>query len=275
MKIENSIIGKWALAINDDESDKLYIREIGRSSPSPGVHRVEARDLYVLQYVVEGKVLFNGQHVSAGNGFLIFPGDEVVFEIEENVTLEHYWIIFGGADVPDILKNCGIEAQSHVFPAAFFEKVHKDFEYVLSSHRSDDNIQFDYPLMMHSVFYKLLAYHSATLKIPSEKQKSNYVEAAVEFIKLHYSEHIDVEDIASAVHVSSRYMYKLFMRELGRSPKQILTEHRINRAAHLLTTTEISIKEIAHRVGYSEQGQLSKVFRQVYGVSPYAYRTKP
>jgi len=273
MRMESSTAGKWAFVTNDNKSDNLYIREIGRTCSLPGIHRINAREPYVLQYLVDGEVIFNGTHINVGDGFLIYPGDEVTVEVSKKNPPEYYWIMFGGSDAPDILADCGIELKTHVFSAPFFENLRDDFELVLSFYRSGNRTPFDYPLIMKGIFYKLLAYHSAAKKKLSDFRKNNYVEAAVGFIKNHYSERINIEDIAAAIHISSRYMYKLFMSELGYSPKQILTKQRIDRAAHLLTTTEMTICEIAHQVGYSEQSQLSAAFRYSYGISPSSFRS--
>ena len=274
MSVFTSLVGRWAYAKNDAPRHELYVKEMGRSQPNAGLKRqIDPRDVYVFHYCVSGHGKFNGITIRPGKGFLIYPGDDALIEIDENDPYEHYWIMVTGTNLPKILEECGVENKTHVFSCGFFEELRDDFDNVLSTQQSNSEIPFDYPLMMHGIFYKLLSYHAAMSKSVAEQRKSNYVEAAMEFIKFHYGENIDIEDIAEAIHISSRYMYKLFMRELGKSPKQTLTDYRLKRAAYLLTTSQISVGEIAHRVGYTEQGQLSAAFKQTYGMSPSCYRS--
>ena len=60
----------------------------------------------------------------------------------------------------------------------------------------------------------------------------------------------------------------------SRSPKAIIDSHIVAEIRTLLTTTDISLKEVAQRVGFQSQAQLSRFFRKHEGASPTEYRLK-
>ncbi|AXB41643.1 hypothetical protein A4R43_03180 [Amycolatopsis albispora] len=65
---------------------------------------------------------------------------------------------------------------------------------------------------------------------------------------------------------------RAFKQATGRTPHQYVLERRVERAAELLTRTELPIAEIAVAVGMSSQSHLTTVFRRLMGETPHAYR---
>lgn len=53
-----------------------------------------------------------------------------------------------------------------------------------------------------------------------------------------------------------------------------LREYRLQTAQKLLTETDASIAEIAHRVGYENPNKFSSAFRQIFGMTPTEYRKR-
>ena len=59
---------------------------------------------------------------------------------------------------------------------------------------------------------------------------------------------------------------------MGQSPQEFLIRYRMSKAAELLKTTDISIKDISIKVGYPNQLHISRTFKNVYDQSPRSYR---
>jgi LacI family transcriptional regulator len=66
----------------------------------------------------------------------------------------------------------------------------------------------------------------------------------------------------------------LFRNELGQTILEAITATRMQRVKQLLTETELSLSDIADRVGFSYVEYLSTSFRRQTGESPAAYRRK-
>lgn len=101
--------------------------------------------------------------------------------------------------------------------------------------------------------------------------------AAFEQIKRHierrYHEYIWIERLAKEYNISASYLRKLFIKQTGMGPKQYLNHLRNQQACRYLQFTNFPIKEIAKLCGYWEEFHFSKMFKQLNGVSPTAYRS--
>src|SRR3954462_10754143 len=87
-----------------------------------------------------------------------------------------------------------------------------------------------------------------------------------------YSEPLDLRALARAAHVSPRHFSRSFRRTFGETPYQYLLTRRIERARHLLRTTNLQVAEVCLAVGFSSVGSFTTTFRRHAGVSPTAYR---
>jgi two-component system response regulator YesN len=95
---------------------------------------------------------------------------------------------------------------------------------------------------------------------------------AKEYIRANYSKQITLEDVARDINISPQYLSKLFKEETGENFIDYLTGIRIKIAKSLLEEDKLSIKEIAHHVGYGDPNYFSRIFRKVVGVTPTEYR---
>lgn len=91
---------------------------------------------------------------------------------------------------------------------------------------------------------------------------------ALRFIESHFAEPIKVEDISRSSGLGSRNLSRLFAKELGMSPKQIIMHLRIKKAVELLDTQQLSVTETAYQVGYNSLSQFIHAFRTVTGQLP-------
>lgn len=74
--------------------------------------------------------------------------------------------------------------------------------------------------------------------------------------------------VAAACHISVRYLHKLFA-ELPYSFSEWVKELRLKQANHILKTKSyVTIDEVAHRVGYGDQGYFSRIYKQHFGYTP-------
>jgi AraC-like DNA-binding protein len=87
-----------------------------------------------------------------------------------------------------------------------------------------------------------------------------------------YAEALDLDALARAAHVSSRHFSRSFRRTFGETPYQYLLTRRLERATHLLRTTDLSVTEICLEVGFTSVGSFTTTFRRRLGVSPTQYR---
>jgi AraC-like DNA-binding protein len=88
----------------------------------------------------------------------------------------------------------------------------------------------------------------------------------------HYAEPLDLRTLAREAHVSPRHFSRSFRRVFGETPYQYLLSRRLERARHLLRTTELTVAEICLEVGFTSVGSFTTTFRRHAGVSPTTFR---
>jgi AraC-like DNA-binding protein len=88
-----------------------------------------------------------------------------------------------------------------------------------------------------------------------------------------YGEPLDLRVLAQEAHVSPRHFSRSFRRIFGETPHQYLISRRLERARHLLRTTELSVAEICLEVGFSSVGSFTTTFTRHVGASPTTFRT--
>jgi LacI family transcriptional regulator len=98
------------------------------------------------------------------------------------------------------------------------------------------------------------------------------VAAALRFIRRHAHQPIQVKDVLNEVPVSRRTLERRLRAALGRGVREEFRRVHLDRAKSLLADTSMSMSEVAQHAGFSDQRQLSVVFRQEIGLTPTAYR---
>jgi AraC-like DNA-binding protein len=83
-----------------------------------------------------------------------------------------------------------------------------------------------------------------------------------------------VEDLADVVELSPDYFSRVFRQAFGVPPRDLMIRERIREAARLLSTTNLSVNQVAERLGYANVSQFSRQFRQHTGRPPRRYRLR-
>ncbi|WP_395744678.1 XylR family transcriptional regulator [Prosthecobacter sp.] len=97
--------------------------------------------------------------------------------------------------------------------------------------------------------------------------------AAVRYIREHASEGIGVQEVLKAVPMSRTAFERKFRDHFGGSPYSEILKTRLHHARQLLSTTRLSIAEVAERVGFSSGEYLCVAFKKQGWPSPKTFRT--
>jgi transcriptional regulator GlxA family with amidase domain len=95
---------------------------------------------------------------------------------------------------------------------------------------------------------------------------------ARDLVDSRYAEPLDLDALARAANVSPRHFSRSFRSTFGETPHQYLLTRRIERARHLLRTTDLQVAEICLDVGCNSVGSFTTTFRRHVGMSPTDYR---
>jgi AraC-like DNA-binding protein len=89
-----------------------------------------------------------------------------------------------------------------------------------------------------------------------------------------YADALDIEALASSVHLSRAHFIRSFRAAFGEPPHRYLQRRRLERAMALLRETDRPVTEICFDVGFASLGTFSRTFRAIVGTSPSAYRDR-
>jgi LacI family transcriptional regulator len=98
------------------------------------------------------------------------------------------------------------------------------------------------------------------------------VARALRYIWEHYTEPIQIADVATAAHLARRSLTRLFQQHLGRSVGAEIARKRIEQAKQLLSATDLKAWQVAEQTGFSSMEHLGKAFTRVVGEAPSRFR---
>lgn len=129
----------------------------------------------------------------------------------------------------------------------------------------------------HMLSTKILLYEflSKLFSVPKSNASADQKERLdemLDYIHEHLSQNLSVAQIAEHFSLSAKQFNYYFQKKTGIAPKKYLIETQIKRAKELLLESELSIIEIASRVGYEDALHFSRNFKHSTGISPSLFR---
>jgi AraC family transcriptional activator of pobA len=93
-------------------------------------------------------------------------------------------------------------------------------------------------------------------------------------IDRHLSEPLSLRDVAHELGMTPGHLTTVVRRRTGRTVQEWIIERRMAEARSLLADTDMPVGEIARRVGMSDPGYFSRLFRRTHGTSPRQWRAR-
>jgi AraC-like DNA-binding protein/ligand-binding sensor protein len=132
--------------------------------------------------------------------------------------------------------------------------------------------QYNAIIKLLEIFAKHLAMVANEITVQENEAESPLVRRARAYIVGHQADPIDLDNVAKAMHVSTFYFCKMFKKSTGLTFTEYLGRVRIEKAKTMLLNPHLRISEIAYEVGFLSLTHFNRVFRQVTGQSPTAFR---
>lgn len=139
-------------------------------------------------------------------------------------------------------------------------------EYAQKMHCASDAAQ------LHDILRQYIIAFCQAVRSNQKNNYSRYVRSALQYIELHLSQHITVDELCRINHITRQYFSQLFKKETGKTVKQYMNQARCERAAELLESSSLPIQEIGQYVGYEDTNYFTRVFKKQMGISPQEYR---
>jgi len=259
---------------DNKKADSPYLIEIGHSTPPKGYTSQRLnRNVYVLHYVISGKGRYYDYDVNGPCVFLETPNTVHYYEVEADPAApdwEQYWIMFTGGSIDSWLSEAGFPNTPVCLPCPYMEQVCAIFRELFEEESYAD--KHDHFLTV-SALCRLLSLHAAVYEPHRTNTNTVYVRTIRNYIRENYATITCEKELADLVHLSTRYMHKIFKEETGTSPIRYLNQYRIKCAMSLLSETNLSIHTVSDMVGFSNPNYFCCVFQRFNnGISPLAFR---
>jgi AraC-like DNA-binding protein/ligand-binding sensor protein len=132
--------------------------------------------------------------------------------------------------------------------------------------------QYKAVIKLLEIFARHLSLVASQIMLQADVAEPPLVCRARAYIVGHHSDPIDLDTVAAAMHVSRFYFCKVFKKATGLTFTEYLGRVRIEKANTLLLNPHLRISEIAINVGFQSLTHFNRVFRQIAGQSPTAFR---
>lgn len=122
------------------------------------------------------------------------------------------------------------------------------------------------------IFLSILEEMLLSNKRLMRKAEKENISAIIDYIQQNYNKQLTAIDVANYFNIERRKLTYLFEKQMGMTPNEYLTNLRIQKSGLLLRTSNLSIAEIAERVGYSDYFYFSRMFKKMTSFSPSDFR---
>ena len=121
---------------------------------------------------------------------------------------------------------------------------------------------------LYETFYALLSQMADALTPPEDPR----IEPVLAYLRDNYTREVNLRELATLTYLSRAQLYRMFLKATGLSPTAYRNRLRIEKAKHMLRDTDCTVGEISVLLGFDSIYYFSRVFRQLTGMTPTAFR---
>ncbi|WP_309119777.1 AraC family transcriptional regulator [Paenibacillus sp.] len=247
---------------------------VGRNIAKPNYStKPRALEHCSIHFVIEGKVEVNyGANrivLSHGDAFCMFPGAVYQYRyVPSEKPLSMYWISFTGSLSEAMLTRIGFRESASYLKQVLTTELLLTIKNLF--HPASDGPKGQ--LRLQSSLYGIFSHMMPDDERSTNKQVPQLIAGSLKFMDAHYSEGINVKDVAANATLHRTYFSKIFTEHVGMSPKKYLENLKMEKSLELLQNTSYTISVISHSLGYTDPYTFTHAFTRHFGVSPGKWR---
>lgn len=265
-------------------------QRVNKNWTAPKEAHVGFEIILVLEGCQETQIGNNVYIQHTGDIILIPPGFEHVNRCVSEDGL-HYFCAHFNVDDPSFRQQM-LQHERMVFPAHTEENLHirtiLDQWITLAQHQgpytTSDRFRVQALLFQLFGLFAQIICSSEEVRESIPPQSAQFARAIAEAIKAKFNPHLPdiehsfdhpfrIEDITASLGISSGYGLEVFRKVYGISPRKYLSELKLHEAKLLIQQPDLTLNQIAHRLGYSHLSHFSRQFKRWTGMSPLKYRS--
>jgi len=233
---------------------------------------------YQFLYIINGKGVFETEvtgfrKINAGDIFILFPGIWHRFTPDTDTGWEEYWVEFNGDIIKHYRSMDFLNPENPVLKVGIHEEIAENFLTILTL-ISDERPGFQYVASGNLIQILGQAFTSVKYQQFEGRRIENQIKQAKLILLEYLPASISQEEVAFSVGLGYSMFRKKFKEYTGISPLQYQINLRINRAKDLLITSNQTLKEITHDLGFDSPDYFCRLFKKKTGYTPSDYREK-
>lgn len=259
-------------------------------------HPVHKHNHFEIIFVRSGRgchtINKNTFQYTAGDVFLLGPEDSHFFNIKESTSFcfIRFMEVFIREDAQkkfsswhqtiEFLLNAPYQSCGSIVKADSEKEILHHLLMVLLQeyeHRKDSSFE----IIMNSVMKAILSVLARNIINQTRSDElspkvSHPIEELMVFIRqnIFSPENLRVEFLAERFNYSPNYLSIFFRKHTGESLQQYILKYKLKQVENRLQYSSMSVSQISHEFGFSDESHLNKTFRKYYGIPPGAYRAK-
>lgn len=234
---------------------------------------------FQLHYITDGKgflsLLVDGKtksiSIKEGDMVIIFPDDSFALSPDKKAGWSRYLITFDGESVKAKVKSGFFPEDKHVLCVGTRDDICQQFRKAIDLAKEQKSA---FQQRLASIVENLLS--EAYFQDRNNSFKSTGIQksitAAREIISRRYST-ISPQEVAQELGMSYSNFRKIFKLYTGFSPAQYILDVRMNHVKEILSTTDMTIKDISVQEGFDNYEYFLTAFKANAGMSPSQYRS--
>lgn len=261
-----------------DRDGQLWPVRAGRSLAKPnyrvGPKRIEC---YSIHFVLEGRIglQFEDQRVELQKDdvFCLFPGHTYHYYIIPSETpLQMNWLALDGSRVMPLLNLAGVTAEMPFARGKMTPRLKSGMDRMLGAMARFERWNPAVSLELQGLACDLLAGLMPDSR-SEQAEPSGWIRECMDFMDLHATEGISVQQVAAYAGVHRSYFSNAFTSQIGVPPQKYIQNIRMEKAKRLLVETDATVTEIALSLGYPNLYTFTRAFKSYYQTTPLYVRS--
>lgn len=210
------------------------------------------------------------KRLTPGSAFLVIPMVWHRYRPDPRTGWTESWMELRGPIMRRLCKSGVLSAKSAVGRQTDEAGLNEALEAVHARMRHAGNA-FD-PELTARGFGVLAAWARVGRSHPVQTQATRAILEAERYFALHYTEPLNIAELASKLGIAYSHFRRQFTRHTGYAPWAYVLRLRLLRARRVLATEQLSLEEIARQLGFSSAFHFSAAFKKAFGDSPTLWR---
>lgn len=229
------------------------------------------REHFVIHYVLKGKGYFekSGVRYELGPGqfFLIEPNEVTFYRADEEEPWEYFWLGFDGNQTERLLRILGLLDFNRVGNVKDQKKLADWINEALKASLIIKTNSFYIQGLSQAILGEFQVEGNSIYQ--TINQRNTHIEKLLNAIHNNFGRtDYSVQELARTLNLTAPYLTALTKKELGKTPSQLLSDYRLDKASYLLKKTDMRVNEVALAVGYESPLSFSRAYKKMYGMAP-------